>query len=443
MAFQTSAYANALAESRLSESDIREMEARLYPWMQQLHSLRITHVDNAAQASLINNGARAVRETWEKVRSHSGKEAPARRGIVITAGNKQFKYTSQLISTIRHGLNNSIPIEVYYYGREDLRRDRREFLQKTFDNVRTIDLSSVLYFNESFVRLQDGAWAMKPFAMMATNFTEVMLLDADSVVLADPDDFFLEPGYKATGTLFFHDRLVPNWQYENLHIFLREQIGERGPSRLLGESVFWRDVLRHRQESGLVVLDKSRPAVFASLLFTLWQNAGPIRDAITYSIFYGDKETFWLPFELAGLPYHFSRYWAGAIGPEHAAHSEGFCSDHILHFFEAPYATAPLHENGSHQEAWKRGRPAWINGSLRNNKLWDPDEGVMDWQKAIWTMDGRWDWRPLPDTDGSTCCMVDYTRWSMRDLNLGDALPGIFEAGKKALRLLEEFDDEQ
>ena len=71
------------------------------------------------------------------------------------------------------------------------------------------------------------------------------------------------------------------------------------------------------QESGVLVIDKWRH--FVSLLVITRLN-GPDRDDRdgnkgVYSFFYGDKETFWLGFELAGdTDYNFHQGDAGAMG---------------------------------------------------------------------------------------------------------------------------------
>lgn len=430
MGLRTAVYEHAIRDhERISDPELARMENSLYPWIRDLDVIRNRHIDRASAARLNGTAADA--------QSH-----PSSRGIIIVAGEGQFMYATQLIATIREAHRCDLPIEVFYYGAEDLRSEKREFLITTYRNVRTVDLAAFGHFDESFAHLDHGTWAMKPYAMLATNFTEVMLLDADSILLAHPYDFFEEAGYKETGTLFFHDRLVKTEKYDIIHIFLQEQLGQRGPSPLLRDSPFWELGLRHRQESGLVLLNKAKPSVFAALLFVMWQNAGPIRDAATYHIFYGDKETFWIAFELSGMPHHFSPYFAGAVGPERAVHLDGFCSDHILHFFDAPFKLFDPSAPDRSQASAGENRPAWLNGALRKNKLWDPDDSVMEMQSSIWSLDGTWDWRPVVD-GGMSFCMINYTRSTMEELNLGPILPAILEAGRHANRIISDHLDEE
>ena len=49
---------------------------------------------------------------------------------------------------------------------------------------------------------------MRPFATLASSFKKVILTDADTVFLESPELLLQEPGFKKTGALFYHDRLL-------------------------------------------------------------------------------------------------------------------------------------------------------------------------------------------------------------------------------------------
>jgi hypothetical protein len=53
-----------------------------------------------------------------------------------------------------------------------------------------------------------GGWALRPFAVLASSFKKVILSDADTVFIQDPTLLLQEPGFKDTGAIFYHDRLL-------------------------------------------------------------------------------------------------------------------------------------------------------------------------------------------------------------------------------------------
>jgi hypothetical protein len=71
---------------------------------------------------------------------------------------------------------------------------------------------------------------------------------------------------------------------------------------------------RDEQDSGVVVIDKRKLHVLIGLLHTCWQNSSPVRKDITYKVFYGDKESYWIGMALAKVPYVFEKNWAGIAG---------------------------------------------------------------------------------------------------------------------------------
>lgn len=122
----------------------------------------------------------------------------------------------------------------------------------------------------------------------------------------------------------------------------------------------------NEMESGVVAIDKSRH--FLGLLAVCQLN-GEMERRTTYELFYGDKETFWLEFEMIGdHAYSFSPYLPGALGPEGVVRNpfpdqanqklESFsivCSSKILHL---DYFA----------------RPFWFNGGLLHSKFVEDDK---------------------------------------------------------------------
>jgi alpha 1,3-mannosyltransferase len=164
-------------------------------------------------------------------------------------------------------------------------------------------------------------WASKAFALLMSSFREVIYLDADALFFVNPEDLFDDPGYVETGALFFRDRIYsPSSRKQWLKDMLPKPISKKAQT-----SRYWTGESREQQESGCLVVDKWRHFV---AMLTVTRMNGPDRDDNSktgakgvYSLFYGDKETFWLGWELAGD----TDYWfnEGAVG------NMGVVSEHV------------------------------------------------------------------------------------------------------------------
>jgi alpha 1,3-mannosyltransferase len=64
-------------------------------------------------------------------------------------------------------------------------------------------LDVIATLSDEFMDLRHGSWAVKPFAILASQFEQVMLIDADVVFVQPPEVLFDHAGYRETGALFF------------------------------------------------------------------------------------------------------------------------------------------------------------------------------------------------------------------------------------------------
>lgn len=330
----------------------------------------------------------------------------ARRGIVMSVGEGNVRFALHFLDNLRTVLHSRLPVEIFYYGDEDLPSNWRAVFESRYADVQCIDLEKEELFDGEAVQLRNRGWALKPFAMVASSFDEVMLADADAVFLSSPDDLFDVQGYKETGTLFFHDR--DHWRKyasESVHGFISNQLGLRQPSKRCLHSSFWRNKGIYEQESGVVLVNKNNPEVFVGLLFTAWQNTGQIRDQTTYRVFWGDKESYWLAFELADIPYYFVDHYAGGIGvtmappnttdeqvatEDEAGVKTYISSEHPLHFYRLEGSTADavsdiLLDDGD--ELARAGQPIWFNGGLLEKKHASETEYL---KADAWGLLGKW-----------------------------------------------------
>ena len=148
-----------------------------------------------------------------------------------------------------------------------------------------------------------------------SSFREALFLDADVLFFTDPEVMFEDSHYQKTGALFFKDR---NLGREKKRQWIRKVL-PKPISKQAEETRMWQGESGHQQDSGLLVIDKWRH--FVSLLLTARLN-GIDRDGNAaygtrgvYDMVYGDKETFWLSWEMAGVSdYAFHTGATGIIG---------------------------------------------------------------------------------------------------------------------------------
>ena len=210
-------------------------------------------------------------------------------GIIICAGANSFVYAGHLIRTLRYTLKSQLPIEIAYSGEADLPFEHRAALKALDNNIETLNLLD--YFDDSIAGLQNGGFAQKPFAMLASSFQRVILLDADIIFLQNPDHIFEnEPGLAETGTLFWHDRsfIQTDDSATDRHSWFKGFMDGREPSDMLSKSLFWTGNTYHEMESGAVCMDKGRADVFMSLVFATWMNTEEVR-SVTYAHTYGKQ----------------------------------------------------------------------------------------------------------------------------------------------------------
>ncbi|KAF9437653.1 hypothetical protein BGZ76_011767 [Entomortierella beljakovae] len=290
------------------------LERRLFPWL---------HLQRKTGFSLYE--------------SYSG------QGYVLCAGNRQFEFVVASIQAIRSKLKSNLPIQVFYINHWDLTEKRREFLREMTHDIEVIDISTIL--DNGYMKL--GGWAIKAFSILASKFEEAILIDSDVFFLRRPDDAFTDPGYQATGALFFYDRSLGHGA-KTAPNFIKSVIPFM--SSFPSTTRMFRRIGDHEQESGVVVINKKKR--FNGLLSVCKMNGKWERDLWTYKKFYGDKETFWFGFEMIQEPYAFVRNYGGVIGELREDNDKSVCG-------------AQLHLDFL-------GRPFWWNGGVMRNK----NEGI-------------------------------------------------------------------
>ncbi|PRP86673.1 hypothetical protein PROFUN_05152 [Planoprotostelium fungivorum] len=274
--------------------------------------------------------------------SYSGPQ----RGYVILMGGHHFRMGNHLVQMIRKIWKSNLPIEIFYLGDSDLPLPQRQYLESIDDQIKVRDLTQLPIWDENFTSLKDAGWSAKPYGVLASSFAEPILMDADTVLLQNPEVIYEEKSYLDTGIMLWHDRVTDTGT--KTQNYLRELLKERKISETLGGTKYWTEKQgEHFAESGLVVYNKRRPETLFGLMFVLWMNGKEQRDH-TRDFLYGEKETFWLGFELLGFKWHIQPEVGGAMGKLQSGgtHSGMQLKDvGILHF------------NSS-------GQPLWFNGGM-------------------------------------------------------------------------------
>ncbi|KAI4092331.1 MAG: hypothetical protein LQ344_003576 [Seirophora lacunosa] len=312
----------------------------------QADTLR-THIDDIALSlfPFLHNPSQSSYTSLSHLRQRF---KPGSKGIVIPTGQKTFRYACHLISNLRDTLGSKLPIEVAYAGESDLPASYREFINGLASDIETVDVLRV--FDDTTLDLEHGGWAIKTFAALGSQYEQVLVLDADAILLQAPETILdHHTGYKSTGTLLFHDRLLWQGAFKERHEWWEKQLEHHTPSQALSKSRVYNDGYAEECDSGLVVLDKSRLSVLLGVLHACWQNTKEVRDKWTYKMGYGDKESWWFGLELSGAQYTFEDHYGGMLGHLNAD-KDKVCSFTIAHFDE--------------QE-----KLLWYNGGLLLNKL--------------------------------------------------------------------------
>jgi len=190
------------------------------------------------------------------------------RGIVICAGGAKYFPCAWVAMRMLRQLGCELPIEFWHLGPEEMPREWAEAVGPF--NVRCVDGREVR--KEHPARTLNG-WELKCYAILHSAFREVILLDADNVVVVNPEFLFETPEYKEHGAIFWPD------------------IGNMSPRRDIWKitEVPYRD--EPEFESGQIVVDKAR--CWQALNLAMHYNE---HSDFYYQHVYGDKGRFTSPF---------------------------------------------------------------------------------------------------------------------------------------------------
>ncbi|RLN97688.1 hypothetical protein BBJ28_00017406 [Nothophytophthora sp. Chile5] len=249
------------------------------------------------------------------------------RGVVMCMHDVVFPLGLSLIRELRC-LGNHELVQVYHCGGDELSAASKELLFSSDNRVELVDVCSDLtnrgVISDDMAK-KFRSWWIKPLAMYHTDVRHVMLMDVDDIFVKDPAVLRDLEGYTATGTTFFYDRVISNCRkfmsgldggenymqklFTTFNYTRFNVSGGPSPSPQVLKSFAYNNKTCHEMDSSLVLVDKAR-AGQAAMDVMLWFIT---EERFRYGFSFGDKETFWLAFEVAHAPYFFSPWGVSVV----------------------------------------------------------------------------------------------------------------------------------
>ncbi|OQR89412.1 hypothetical protein THRCLA_09752 [Thraustotheca clavata] len=305
---------------------------------------------------LINQGATPIQEPnyQEHIRQrihdtvgHEPQFPLAKRGIVMCLHNNIAPMGLSFLQELRD-MGNELHVQIYHCLPQEMSVATKQNILKAdrLNRTEIIDICSLLLANGHLQDIEEAetyqSYFIKPNAFLQSAFDEVLLVDADAIFLQNPDILWTMPGYIATGTQFFLDRLIEFNDYFSTPI--------SGNARLLHRLFF---------EFPYKQFGLNQPLLTKAFQKSdAWQGLNPLYK-IYFGIWFitcdfspntnqclqilGDKEYFWLSFWLSGTPHSFSPHAAAVVAdPEDMQlHPETLCGS-LAHYLPVNASDAPL-----------------------------------------------------------------------------------------------------
>ena len=224
------------------------------------------------------------------------------RGVIICGGDIHY-ISGSIIVNLLQKYNKDINIEWYYVG-DELNNKYIELLKEK--NVDVINCLNVLpnWWYDTITETDIKGFMIKPFALMQSKFEDILLLDSDNIPIKDINFLFEYSDYIEYGNLFWSDY---NYK-ENIKMYdSMLPCGVNIFSKLKIKSPFENNI--NLTESGQILINKKKMWKGICLSYYLNYNKD-----IYYKMVYGDKDLYYIAFQLLNIPYKQCIYYPDAIG---------------------------------------------------------------------------------------------------------------------------------
>ena len=274
--------------------------------------LMVKNADGEGQSFSISNIPLENNRTFDL--KYSIPAQRAQRGIVSCVGGEEmFSTFLSIIVYQKKYLGNELPVHIFYVGDEEMPKEMKRMVKNVTSEfkgeVSFSDISQLVKDHE----LKDlKHYRVKAFAFLFTPFKETLYLDADMFVpFRSVVDFFNDKDYLATGAGFIHDRYytggIPKWQKFWTWSFIGNRC--KGDKEFCEKnSLSLRGTSSHDGHSALLVVNtdwKNSEFVNWITYVVLFNHKNSVLHKSVYTWTHGDKETFWMARERAGLKYKF------------------------------------------------------------------------------------------------------------------------------------------
>lgn len=252
----------------------------LFMCSQALDFMQFRHETEAAIAS-----ARTAKPAAIASASTAGAPEDTNRGILMVVYPKLLVSTYAVVRTLRESLNCSLPIEIWFLETEmGGNATGNVVLQALVSNFAPLSLVAVTDPDVT-------GFNSKVHAILNTNVTEVLFLDADNIPVRDPTYLFEGPEYRRTGALFWPDFWHPAHSIFNIN-----------NQSLLWELLDLDFVDMFEQESGQLLIDKRKSFVPLQALKLFAFHRPSIFDS--FKLAWGDKDLFRLAWLKSNSGFH-------------------------------------------------------------------------------------------------------------------------------------------
>lgn len=266
------------------------------------------------------------------------------QGIVICGGGDKYnKIMYTILKFIRAVLNSKLPIEWYYCGLSEMTLEQKNYFENDIDNLTCIDVEKIEQFQNHTKPNQLKGYQIKPFALLASRFEDILLIDADNFPLQTPELLFDNSIYKSTGNVFWADYWKPTEHWNDLSIY---DILQTKPNMKLNDS-----------ESGQILVNKKKCWDAINTAWFINNNS-----YFFYEYFLGDKDTYQLAWVLNNTTYYQNTYKPNAVGT-------------VIN-------DIPIGKNMLHYDLY--GNPMFLHTTL------DKDIDNVTWEKLIISKNCKW-----------------------------------------------------
>lgn len=214
------------------------------------------------------------------------------RGIILPAGNSLRLGSAYVaVQLLKEELQCDLPIEIWHIAGE-IDAHTKAVFETSFSGVTCRDATTLPYPSHHKPANIRG-YALKAFALYATSFTEVILLDADNLPVLNPALLFDTPEYQLHGNMFWPDLFaLPLSRVSGIQAQAYHLLGWSEPwaPSAIGNSSFM------FAESGQFLLNRRR---HADVVEWAWFVNSYGDDGVYQQLMNGDKDSFLLAFALA------------------------------------------------------------------------------------------------------------------------------------------------